>query len=202
MTELLAWLTALPTALLYLAIAAAAFAENIFPPLPADSAVALGAFVAARGPGSALGVWTATMVGNLGGALLMFLLGRRLGADWLRRTLPRLGGPDAADRVRRGYVRYGIWALAASRFLPAVRAVVPPIAGALKVGAWPAMAAMSVASGVWYGVVTWLAFNLGSNADVLLERVRSSQQALALSVLAVVLLVTGVVVWRVRRRRR
>lgn len=200
MTELLTWLAELPTVLLYFAIAAAAFAENIFPPLPADSVVALGAFVASRSSSSPAGVWAATMVGNLGGAFLMFMMGRRLGADWLRRTLPRLGGPDAAERVRRAYVRYGVWALAASRFVPAVRAVVPPLAGALRVRAWPAMAAMSIASGLWYGVVTWLAFHLGANADVLLERVRTSQRAFAVIALTVVVLVVGVVIWRIRHR--
>ncbi len=200
MTELLQWLGTLPAWLLYSAITVAAFAENIFPPLPADTVVALGAFVAARGEGSALGAWAATMVGNLGGAFLMFVLGRRLGAEWLERTLPRLAGAGAADRVRRGYDRFGIWALAASRFLPGVRAVVPPLAGALKVGLWPAVAAMSVASGIWYGMVTWLAFSLGAQADVLLERIGSSQRVAAGVVLG--LMAIAVVVWQVQRRRR
>jgi membrane protein DedA with SNARE-associated domain len=161
MTELLDWLGALPGPLLYLAIAVAAFAENVFPPLPADTAIALGAFVAARGDASAIGAWGATMIGNLGGALLMYLLGRRLGAPWLARKLPILGGPEAAERVRRQYARHGLWALSVSRFIPAVRAVVPPLAGALGVGLGRAMLAMSLASALWYGLITWFAFTLG-----------------------------------------
>ena len=68
MTDVLSWLSTLPEPLLYGALVLAAFAENIFPPLPADTVIALGAFVAARGSGTALGVWTATMLGNLGTA--------------------------------------------------------------------------------------------------------------------------------------
>ena len=57
MNDLLTWLASLPEPLLYGALVAAAFAENVFPPLPADTVIALGAFVAARGNGTALGVW-------------------------------------------------------------------------------------------------------------------------------------------------
>lgn len=199
MIELLDWLGALPAALLYLVIAVAAFAENVFPPLPADTAIALGAFVAARGEGSAIGAWAATMVGNLGGALLMFVLGRRLGAGWLQRKLPILGGTEGAARVEAAYRKHGVWALAVSRFIPAVRAVVPPLAGALQVGVVRAMIAMSLASAVWYGLITWLAFSLGSNAEALLTAVGNSQRVAA--GVAVAIVVVAVVVWRVRRRR-
>ncbi len=200
MLDLLDWLGALPAPLLYLVIAAAAFVENVFPPLPADTAIALGAFVAARGEGSAIGAWAATMVGNLGGALLMFVLGRRLGAAWLARKLPRLGGPDAVAHVVTQYAKHGVWALAVSRFVPAVRAVVPPLAGALGVGLGRAMIAMSLASAVWYGLITWFAFTLGANAEELLAAVGSSQRvagAVAIGVLAVV-----ATVWWMKRRRR
>jgi membrane protein DedA with SNARE-associated domain len=199
MTELLDWLGALPAPLLYLVIAVAAFAENVFPPLPADTAIALGAFVAARGEGSAIGAWAATMIGNLGGALLMFVLGRRLGAQWLKRKLPILGGPEGAARVEAQYRKHGVWALAVSRFIPAVRAVVPPLAGALRVGMVRAMIAMSLASAVWYGLVTWLAFSLGANAEALLAAVGNSQRVAA--GVAVAIVVIAIVVWRFSRGR-
>jgi membrane protein DedA with SNARE-associated domain len=196
--ELLDWLGGLPAPLLYLVIAAAAFAENIFPPLPADTAIALGAFVAARGEGSAVGAWAATMLGNLGGAFMMFMLGRRLGSGWLERKLPALGGPDGAARVESAYRTHGIWALAVSRFIPAVRAIVPPLAGALRVGVVRAMIAMSVASAIWYGLITWFAFTLGANAETLLARIGSSQRTAAIIAVGIVLVAAGV--WWARRR--
>ena len=200
MTELLDWLGALPAPLLYLAIAAAAFAENIFPPLPADTAIALGAFVAARGEASAVGTWAATMVGNLGGALVMYLLGRRLGAPWLARRLPSLGGEAAAAQVRQHYARHGVWALAVSRFLPAVRAIVPPLAGALGIGLGRALIAMSLASALWYGLVTWFAFTLGQNVERLLATIGTSQRWLG-GAAAVLLLTAALFVWWRRRSR-
>ena len=49
MSSLLAWLVALPAGWLYAVIAVAALMENVFPPLPADTVIALGAFVAHQG---------------------------------------------------------------------------------------------------------------------------------------------------------
>src|SRR5690554_2456187 len=106
MRDLLDWLGGLPDVLLYGAIALAAFMENVFPPLPADTVVALGAFVAARGNGTAFGSWAATMVGNIGGAMLMFWVGRRYGLPWLARRIPALGSAESTERFERHYNRY------------------------------------------------------------------------------------------------
>ncbi len=88
-----------------------------------------------------------------------------------------------------------------SRFLPGVRALVPPVAGAIGMGALRAALAMSVASGVWYGIVCVLAYRAGENADALLDRVASQQRLLG--VIAAVLVAGGVAVqlWRRRRAR-
>ncbi len=202
MAELLAWLASLPAPLLYAAIALAAFAENVFPPLPADTVIALGAFVAARGSGTELGVWGATMLGNIGGAMSMYAVGHRYGLPWLQRRFPAVFPPGAAERFSERFASKGVLAVVVSRFLPGVRAVVPPVAGALRIGAWRALLAMSLASGVWYGVVCVLAFRAGSNADALLARVAEQQRMLGLVATAVVVAAIGILLWRRRATRR
>jgi membrane protein DedA with SNARE-associated domain len=195
MNELLAWLTSLPDPLLYGAIVLAAFAENVFPPLPADTVIALGAFVAARGNGTEFGVWSATMLGNVGGAMLMYGLGHRYGLPWLMKRFPAIVSPSAADRFAERFKMQGMAAVVVSRFLPAVRALVPPMAGALGIGAVRAAIAMTLASGVWYGLVCILAFRAGANADVLLARIAEQQRAIGLVAVSIVLLVIGAVWW-------
>lgn len=202
MNGLLDWLGGLPEPLLYGAILLAAFAENLFPPLPADTVVALGAFVAARGNGTALGAWSATMAGNIGGAMLMYGLGHRFGMPWLTHRFPRMFTPESTARLTQRFQKGGVFAMAVSRFLPGVRAIVPPVAGAIGFGAVRALVAMTVASGAWYALVCWLAFRAGANADVLLARI-ASQQKLAGLIAAGVVAVIVLVVWiRVRRSAR
>ena len=66
--DLFAWLTALPPLALYAALAVTAAVENLFPPFPADTIVAFGAFLAARGDASLPGAFLATWLGNVAGA--------------------------------------------------------------------------------------------------------------------------------------
>ena len=196
--DLLDWIGALPTAALYGALALAAAVENVFPPFPADTVVAFGSFVAARGNGSAIGTFLATWSGNVAGAVLMYALGRRYGAALLRGRLLR-AGPDAERKLDALYRRHGLWALAISRFVPGVRAIVPPFAGALRLSPGRALLAMALASGVWYGAITWFAFRVGSSWEELSARVGAVGRHVAIGATAIVLVVG--LVWIARRRR-
>lgn len=202
MNDLLAWLSTLPDPLLYSALVLAAFAENVFPPLPADTVIALGAFVAARGNGSVYGAWIATMVGNIGGAMLMYGLGHRYGLPWLMQRFPAIVSPTAADRFAERFSTQGMFAVVVSRFLPGVRALVPPMAGALCIGAVRAAIAMSIASGIWYGLVCLLAFRAGANAEQLLALIANQQRTIGLAALAITIVVVVYVVWHRRRAGR
>jgi len=200
---LLAWLTSLPPTALYAAPAVTAAAENVFPPLPADTVVAFGAFLAARGDASLLGAFLATWLGNVAGAMLMYALGRHFGADWLARKVPALGlGADPSEsRVGRLYARWGVPALFLSRFLPAARALVPPVAGAMRVPVVTTTIAIALASAAWYGAIAVIAYRVGARWESIGERMRELgwwASACALAVVAAVALV----VWLRRRRRR
>ena len=196
------WLTALPPAALYAALALFAAAENVFPPLPADSVVAFGAFLAARGDASLAGAFLATWLGNVTGAMLMYALGVRFGAERLHQRFPALVARDgAASRVTELYVRYGVAALFVSRFLPGVRAVVPPMAGALRVPPVTTAIAIALASAIWYGGIAVLAYRVGAHWDALTERIASLGRWAGVAAVVVVAAAAAVVYARRRRRR-
>lgn len=196
MQQILDWLSSLPPLALYAALAVTAAAENVFPPLPADTVVAFGSFLAARGHGTVIGSFLATWGGNVSGAMLMYFVGRRLGAA---RVMQRIGGGERAQqRLQALYGRRGIWALAISRFLPAARALVPPFAGALRVPPLKAAAAMALASGIWYGAITYLAFQVGASWEELAQRVTDWGKVIGLVALGLALV--GAAVWWYRRR--
>ena len=198
MDGLFDWLMSLPPAALYAVLALAAALENVFPPLPADSVVAFGSFYAARTHGSALISFLATWSGNIVGAMFMYAMGRRYGAAWLAKRFSK-GGAEAQARLDRMYRRHGVWALVVSRFLPGIRALVPPFAGALKLSPLLAGSAIAGASGVWYGFVTWMAFRVGSGWDELSARISSAGKTAA--IVAGATAVVAVTIWLVRRRR-
>lgn len=199
MQDVLNWLSGLPPAALYAALAVVAAAENVFPPLPADTVVAFGAFLAARGQATLLGAFLATWIGNVGGALLVYALGRRYGTDYVHRWMSRFGGGGSDSRLESMYARRGLLALFLSRFIPGLRALVPPFAGALRVPPARATLAIAVASAMWYGVVTVIAYRVGSDWDALQSRLRSAGAQAALIAGAVAMIVIG---WYAVRRRR
>jgi membrane protein DedA with SNARE-associated domain len=199
MDAVLSWLGSLPPAALYLILAVVAATENFVPPIPADVIVAFGSFLAAREQRSPVPTIIAVVIGNVGGALAMFALGRRYGADWIRRRM-RVMGEGAEQRVRHWYDKFGLPALFLSRFLPAVRAVVPPLAGAIKVPATGAIIAIATASTLWYTILAVLAYRLGSEWDRIASAIGEFQKGAAIVAGSIVVLAAAI--WWVLRRRR
>lgn len=199
MDGILAWLTGLPPAVLYLTLAVVAATENFVPPIPADVIVAFGSFLAARQNQSPIPTVIAVVTGNVAGAVGMFFLGRRFGAEWVRRRL-RVLGDGAEQRVRNWYGRFGLPALFLSRFLPAVRAVVPPLAGAIKVPATGAIVAIATASTIWYTAVALLSYRVGSQWEQIASAIGRFQRIAAIT--AGTVLVIGLVVWWIVKRGR
>lgn len=193
------WLTALPPIALYSILLLVAGLENIFPPVPADTVVALGAFLAARGDGNVVIAFLSTWFGNIVGAMAMYVVGRRYGAERLQKRFLGDRGPAAEHRLERLYGRYGIVALFSSRFIPGVRALVPPFAGAFHVPPVRAAIAMGGASLVWYGTVSYLGYSVGGNWPQLLALI--SRYGRNLAIVAGALLLVGIVVWRIRSKR-
>ena len=68
--DFLAWVSALPQAGVYAVLIALSAVENVFPPVPADVALVLGAFLSQRGhgPAYALGTmcWAANVISSAG----------------------------------------------------------------------------------------------------------------------------------------
>jgi membrane protein DedA with SNARE-associated domain len=197
---LLDWLLTLPEWALYSVLAITAAIENVVPPFPSDVVVAFGSFVAAQGRKSMLGVFLSVWFGNVSTAMLIYALGRRFGADRLER---RLAGKRAArvdSRLRAMFGRYGLPAIFLSRFIPGVRAVVPAFAGALRVSPTWTTVMVATASALWYGLITVVAYRVGSDWERLRETVLTYSTAVGIG--AAALLAIGFAAWIVVRRRR
>jgi membrane protein DedA with SNARE-associated domain len=199
MQSLLDWLVTLSPATLYTVLAVTAALENIFPPFPSDVVVAFGSFVAAQGPGTALGVFLTTWIGNVGGAMLVYALGRRYGAERLERRLAGKQAESRDARIRSMFRKYGMPAVFVSRFVPGVRALVPAFAGALRLPITLTVIMIACASAIWYGLITLVAFRVGSDWPRLSALVaRYSSRA---GIIGTAILALGILIWLLVRRR-
>ena len=157
MAGLLAWLAALPAWAIYVVVALVPAVENIFPPVPADVAVAVGAFVSGSGRVWAPAIFFVAWVFNVAGAVGMYFAARKVGRRFMEgRVGRRLFKPAALARLNRFYASYGLWGFFVLRFIPVLRELGPPFAGMTGLSAPRALLPVVVASGLWYGALTFL----------------------------------------------
>lgn len=191
---------ALPPGLLLPTMALLAAVENIFPPIPADMLVAFGGFISARNNASPWPAFLAVWLGSVTGAVLMYSLGRRFGSAWIRRRFHLAEGSNGERRLREMHTKYGATALFVSRFLPGIRSLVPPVVGAMRIPPLAPLLAISLASALWYGFVTYLAFRAGSNWETLSRSIGSVGRWTGVG--AVLIAAAAALAWWIRRRRR
>jgi len=199
-SDLLHFLETLPPGPLYGLIAALAAVENVFPPVPADTAVALGAFLAGRGIMDPWLVFGVTWTANVGSGAVVYALARRHGRGLFQGVLGRRLLSDATiARIEEQYQRHGPWGIFLSRLLPVWRGLVMPFAGIARVPPWRALVPLAAASGLYYGALTLVITTLGTNLEDVL-RVLGRVNAV-LAVIAVALL-CAVAIWMLRRLKR
>jgi uncharacterized tellurite resistance protein B-like protein len=123
--------------------------------------------------------------------------GRRLFAT---RTGRRLLAPRSLAIIEREYLRFGVAGIFVSRFLPGLRAVVPPFAGLVGLSPIRTFVPMALASGIWYGGLIILATLIGSNWERINGIVLGINRTLGAA--AAVIIVAGIVWYVLRLRRR
>ena len=190
------WISRLPTVGVYAILMLLSALENIFPPVPADIAVVLGAFLAQRGITSAvlLGVlcWLSNTVSSAG----MYFYARRHGrrffeSGWRQKLMP----PAAIRALEDAYARHGVWGIFVSRFLPGVRAAVTPFAGIAGMGPARALVPAAIASAIWYAALVMVGGVVGQNWERAKTLLNDANRALGVIGLVATLAI-GYWLWR------
>lgn len=199
---MLNWLSTLPPLAVYVVLGLLAAVENIIPPVPADMAVALGAFLTHRGVTTLPMVFAVTWASNVLGAVGVYFAARRYGRR-LFATGPgrRLLAPSAIASMERGYLRFGILGIFVARLLPGIRAVVAPFAGLANLSAARAIIPMAVASALWYGGVSILGATIGAEWERIQGLIIAINRALGAVGIGAIVMVGLFFLLRRRRRR-
>jgi len=196
------WLAGLPALPTYGVLMALSALENVFPPVPADVAVALGAFVARRGEISVVPLGLACWAANTASAAWMYYFARRHGAaffreGWGRRLMP----PLVMTALQEAYQRYGVLGIFVSRFLPGVRAAVMPFAGVVGMPPRRALVPAALASAIWYAFLAAAGYTLAENWEAVKALLGSANRWLAFVALAAAF-VAAFWMWRRLRQEK
>jgi membrane protein DedA with SNARE-associated domain len=160
----------LPPALIYLVIGAGAAAENVVPPVPADTFVLLGAFLAEAGRASLWLIFAVTWLANVTSAVIVYLVAFRFGEGFFATRVGHfLLKPRQLQQIGHFYTRWGTPAILVSRFLPAFRALVPVFAGVTRTPLRRLLPPLALASAVWYGILVYMGALAGRNRGAIME---------------------------------
>lgn len=188
---------------MYVVLALLAAVENILPPVPADTAVALGAFLTHRGVTTLPAVFAVTWAANVLGAAGVYFAARKYGRRLFATPAGRrLLAPGSIAVIEREYIRFGIFGIFIGRFLPGIRAVVAPFAGLVNLSAPRALIPIAVASGMWYGGVALVGAAIGSRWEQIEGMLGRVNRTLGLLALLLIAVITTVVLVRRRRNAR
>jgi membrane protein DedA with SNARE-associated domain len=180
-------------------IALAVAAENFFPPSPSDVLVVLAAFIAQRGPISALDVFLVAWIFGVAGAVLVYWASRRYGRRFFEgRVGRRLISPGTFAAVEREYLRFGVAGIFFFRLLPAFRSFVAPFAGLVNLGPVRTLAPITLACAVWYAGLVLLGGAVGSEWESIRGMLGRLNQGLAI---AAILVFGALAIWLAHRRK-
>ncbi len=163
--SLLAWLSTVPAAPLFVVLLLGSFVEYVFPPFPGDTVVVAGAVLAASGSLGLGWVLLAVTLGAIAGTSVDWWAGRKA-AGQLHRLSPRRRA--TVDRLVRGFERVGPALLVVNRFAPGIRALFFVAAGVAGLRLWVVVAWATVSATVWNALLIGVGMMVGWNLDALL----------------------------------
>jgi len=173
-----------------------AWLEYVFPPVPGDSTMLFGFFLAGTGALSLSAVALAALLGSVLGAMTAYRLGARLGRSYF--FLKSAWAREELAKVERWFGRFGPRLLAVNRFIPGVRGFFLYAAGIGRMEARGVLVYSTLSNVLWVALLAWGGTGLGSTWEDVRVVFRRYVWGIAIG-LGLYLAVTIV---RIRRRRR
>jgi len=169
----------------YPAIFAVVILGNVGLPVPEETVLALGGFLAHRGDMHLPAVIAVGILGTVVGDNLGYWIGRRYGRDALGRyghyvwvTRERL------DRVSALMARYKVWAVFAARFVPGVRTLAGPVAGATGMAPPAFMVANALGAAIYVPCAVGIGYAVGFGVGQVIERFVGRAEPLFIAAIA------------------
>jgi len=142
-------------------VALAGAGEYLFPPLPGDTLMLFGFFLAGRGELPFFAV-LAALIGSITGAELAYSLGSRLGHSYFFIRKSHLAS-TALPALERYFARFGVGMVLINRFLPVLRGFFLFAAGMGKMSRGATFLCATVSNLAWILLIAWVGHRFGTS---------------------------------------
>jgi membrane protein DedA with SNARE-associated domain len=147
---------------------------------PGELAVIVGGVSAGQGQIDLITLIVVVWACALGGDITSFVLGRRLGREFLIRHGPKVGiSRQRLEQVERFFAAHGGKTIIIGRFIGLVRAISPFIAGASRMPARRFLPYTTLAAGLWAATFSTLGYAFWQSLDQLIAFTKQGTLALA-----------------------
>ncbi|MFT4298175.1 MAG: DedA family protein [Aeromicrobium sp.] len=175
--------------------------DNLFPPIPSEIVLPLAGFTAGQERFSLAGVLFATTAGSVIGAAILYWLGRAFGREravWVFDRTPLLKVSDL-EKTEAWFAKHGGKAVFFGRMVPIFRSLISLPAGVEKMNFGLFLALTTAGSLIWNSIFVIAGYRLGADWEKVEPYADLFQKVVIAAVLVVVI---GFVVIRVREQRR
>jgi membrane protein DedA with SNARE-associated domain len=158
----------------YVFLLVSAFFENIFPPLPGDTFVVLGAFLVGRGQLHFIPAYLAATAGSVTGFMLLFWIGKRWGRKLFLKRSGKLFSETHLNRIGKMMDRYGYWIIGFNRFLSGFRSVASLGAGIADMDPVKVFVLSLLSCFLWNGLIMGMGIWVGENWAMILRHYQTA----------------------------
>ena len=183
----------------YLGIFFLIFIENVFPPIPSEVVLLFGGAMTVLAGLNAPTVVIVATLGSLAGAVVLYLLGRILKAERLRKLFSGRFGqilrlkPEDVDKATAWFVKYEKKAVLICRCVPIVRSLISIPAGIAEMNMPLFLLLTAVGSAVWNTVLVTVGSFLGNQWENALPFFEKYSDVIL--VIAIILVVVFLIWW-------
>lgn len=143
-------------------VAAAGTGEYLLPPLPGDTLMLFGFFLAGRGELPLYGVFLAALFGSMLGAEIAYTLGEKLGHSYFFIRRSRVAS-SALPALEKYFQRFGVGMILINRFLPVLRGFFMLAAGMGKMNRGATFVCATLSNLAWILLIAWVGHRFGTS---------------------------------------
>lgn len=195
--QFMAFLAARPPGLIYFFLFLSAFMENVVPPIPGDTLIVFGAYLAGVGTISVMPAYLAMWAGSALGCLLIYALAYWKGRALFARLNSRIFSDAHLAQAESWFERYGDRIVIFNRFLPTVRAFVGVVAGISRMRPWRMVLYVLLGTFLWNTLLVYFGLKVGENWRLVLTVLKTYNRAILGLMVA-----GGIGYWLWRRKKK
>ena len=197
--QFLLYLNTAPPWTIYFLLFFGAFMENVIPPIPGDTLIVFGAYLAGVGIIRVVPAYLAMWIGSTAGCLMIYAIAYWKGRAFFLGLNSRLFSAQNLDLAENWFTRYGDRLVIFNRFLPTVRAFVGIVAGISRLHPVRMTIYVLIGTLLWNSLLVYFGLKVGENWRLVIDVLHTYNRVI-LGLMAAGAL--GFLFWRWRRKAR